>query len=465
MRGKLGVCPLDSHVRSWLIAQMKTLFLEIDTEASWAVASLGPAFLASYLRQNDHEASFFRVRYDQNISDLIEKVRAEAPDLIGVSLTTRQWLCAQEVIGQIKSVFSIPVIAGGLHPTFSPEEVLRQCGFDYVCLGEGEAALLELVNELKSGISCMDGHIDNIWARGGSRPKLRSPIEPIDDIPFMARDFLDEKWGIHHISTQRGCPFPCTYCAARMYDDLYSSSDIGKYGRRRRPENIISELLEIRSNGPLNYVIFLDDTFTIHHSWIKDFCKLYLENINVPFSLHARVETVNKDLLWQLALAGCKHITYGVESGSERVRREIMQRYATNERFVDVFRWTRDVGIMVTANYMIGTPGETISEMMETIDLHHRLAPTDFGYFVFYPYPGTSLFQLCRSNRWLPEDYLTLPANHRESILNLPNVTRSEIKQVYEAWTAIRIQNTSARYHAPNVAQIEAEITKAASIG
>jgi radical SAM superfamily enzyme YgiQ (UPF0313 family) len=142
-----------------------------------------------------------------------------------------------------------------------------------------------------------------------------------------------------------------------------------------------------------------------------------------------------------------------------------MQRYATNERFVDVFRWTRDVGIMVTANYMIGTPGETISEMMETIDLHHRLAPTDFGYFVFYPYPGTSLFQLCRSNRWLPEDYLTLPANHRESILNLPNVTRSEIKQVYEAWTAIRIQNTSARYHAPNVAQIEAEITKAASIG
>jgi len=444
---------------------MKTLFLEIDTEASWAVASLGPAFLAAYLRQHGHQASFIRIPYDQQINEIIERVRCEAPDLIGVSLTTRQWLRAQEVVGEIKKVSNIPVIAGGLHPTFSLEDVLNKFGFDFVCLGEGEAALLDLVNALETDVSCFDGHIDNIWASGGTRPKLRKPIEPIDDIPFIARDFLDEKWGVHHISTQRGCPFPCTYCAARMYDELYSSSDTGKYGRRRTQGNIISELLEIRSNGPLNYVIFLDDTFTIHHSWVRDFCELYREKINVPFSLHARVETVNKELLAQLAFAGCKHITYGVESGSERVRREVMHRYATNERFIDVFRWTKEVGIMVTANYMIGTPGETISEMMETIDLHKRLEPMDFGYFVFYPYPGTSLFELCRINRWLPEDYLTLPANHRESILNLPNVTRSDIKHVYDAWTNIRIENTSARYHSPNAAQIEAEITKAASIG
>jgi anaerobic magnesium-protoporphyrin IX monomethyl ester cyclase len=444
---------------------MKTLFLEIDTEASWAVASLGPAFLASYLRKNGHEASFIRVPYDQNIGNLIEDIRAEAPDLIGVSLTTRQWLRAQEVIGKIKNVSNIPVIAGGLHPTFSPEEVLNQYGFDYVCLGEGEVALLEFVNELGSGISCADGHIDNIWASGGTRPKLRIPIDPLDDLPFIARDFLDEKWGVHHISTQRGCPFPCTYCAARMYDELYSSSDTGKYGRRRTQGNIISELLEIRSNGPLNYVIFLDDTFTIHHSWIRAFCELYRDKINVPFSLHARVETVNKELLAQLAAAGCKHITYGVESGSERVRREIMQRFATNQRFIDVFRWTKEVGIMVTANYMIGTPGETVPEMMETIELHKKLEPMDFGYFVFYPYPGTSLFELCRNNRWLPEDYLTLPANHRESILNLPNVTRSDIKRVYDAWTNIRIENTSSRFPSQNTNEIKADIFKAASKG
>lgn len=250
-----------------------------------------------------------------------------------------------------------------------------------------------------------------------------------------------------------------------MYDELYSSSDTGKYGRRRTQGNIISELLKIRSDGPLNYVIFLDDTFTIHHSWVRAFCELYRDKINVPFSLHARVETVNKELLAQLAAAGCKHITYGVESGSERVRREIMQRYATNERFIDVFRWTKEVGIMVTANYMIGTPGETVSEMMETIELHKKLEPTDFGYFVFYPYPGTSLFELCRINSWLPEDYLTLPANHRESILNLPNVTRSDIKRVYDAWTTIRIEDTSARFHSQNAAHIEAEIIRAASIG
>lgn len=107
----------------------------------------------------------------------------------------------------------------------------------------------------------------------------------------------------------------------------------------------------------------------------------------IPFSLHARVETVNKEMLHELAEAGCRHITYGVESGSERVRREIMKRWATNQRFRDVFRWTKDAGIMPTANYIIGTPGETIAEMQETMVLHRELQPVDFGYFVFYPYP------------------------------------------------------------------------------
>ena len=150
-------------------------------------------------------------------------------------------------------------------------------------------------------------------------------------------------------------------------------------------------------------------------------------------------------MLHALAAAGCRHIVYGVESGSERVRRDIMKRSATNQRFRDVFRWTREAGIMATANYMMGTPGESVAEMEETLALHRELRPTDFGYFVFYPYPGTVLFQECLAKGYLPEDWRDRPALHSRSILRLPGVTQEEIAAMYARWTEERVAVTLAR--------------------
>jgi anaerobic magnesium-protoporphyrin IX monomethyl ester cyclase len=256
----------------------------------------------------------------------------------------------------------VPVVAGGLHPTFSGEEVLASPGFDYVCLGEGEEPMADLVAALERGER---PRVANIWARGGPRPLLRKPLEPLDALPFMARDLLDERWGVIHMTTQRGCPFPCTYCAARTYEDLYEGT--GDYGRRRSHASVLAELEAI---GSFNYIIFLDDTFTIHHPWVQAFCDVYGARWRVPFSLHARVETVDRNLLARLASAGCRHIVYGVESGSERVRREVMHRPVTNARFKDVFRWTKEAGILVTANYMLGLPGETKDDLERTLALH-----------------------------------------------------------------------------------------------
>lgn len=415
---------------------MHVLFLEIDTESSWAVASLGPAFLASYLRAAGHQATFLRVPLEWEADHLAEQVRIIQPGLIGLSLTTRQWLRARDLVERVRCDHTIPVVAGGLHPTFSPEGVLAAAGFDYVCLGEGETALLDLVHAIESGSRPEEIRIPNIWGKDGPRPTLRVPFEPIDDLPFMARDFLDERYGVVHVSTQRGCPFKCTYCAARMYNELYAGT--GDYGRRRSLTNVIQELHEIKARGPLNYVIFLDDTFTINHPWVHEFCRGYGEELKVPFSLHARVETVNAKLLHRLAAAGCRHITYGVESGSERLRREVMRRPVTNQRFAEVFQWTREAGILVTANYMMGLPTETPSEMAETLDLHHRLEPDDFGFFVFYPYPGTQLHRYCIEHGYLSADHLDQPANHRTSVLTLPTLTPEDIQASYEAWTRAR---------------------------
>lgn len=414
---------------------MRVLFIECDTESVWSVASLGPGYLAAWLRKAGHDVGFLRVPVDRSVPAVVEQVRGKAPDLIAFSLTTRQWHRARALAGALKEALGKPIIAGGLHPTFAPEEVLATPGFDYVCLGEGENPLLELVAALEAGE--VPFGIDNIWIKGHLRPKVRSPFEPIDALPFMARDMLDEHHGVVHLTTQRGCPFPCTYCAARMYNALYAEGG-EEYGRRRSAQNVLEELFAIRRTGRLSWVIFLDDTFTIHHPWVREFCDVYARELKVPFSINARVETVNPTLLSQLAAAGCKHIIYGVESGSYRIRKEIMHRPVKNDRFVDVFRWTREAGIMVTANYMMGLPGETRDDLQATLDLAEELDAADFGYFVFYPYPGTPLYQTCRDQGLLPEDFGERVANHRESVLKLEHITQEDISEFYDKFTALR---------------------------
>jgi anaerobic magnesium-protoporphyrin IX monomethyl ester cyclase len=416
---------------------MRVVFLEVDTERSWAVASIGPGFLAAVLREAGHEAVLVRAGLDQSTAEVVAAVIAAAPDLLGVSMTTRQWLRGRALVGAIRGALDVPVIAGGLHPTFSPEEVLRAPGFDYVCLGEGEEALLELVTALEARTPT--NRIANVWKRGSlMKPPLRPPFEPMDRLPFLARDILDETRGVIHMTTQRGCPFPCTYCAARMYNELYEETGSGEYGRRRSHANVCAELEGLRDRGALGYIIFLDDTFTIHHPWVREFCRVHKERVGTRFSLHARVETVNEKMLHELADAGCDQITYGVESGSERVRREVMRRPVTNQRFRDVFRWTREAGIRVTCNYMMGLPGETPEDLRMTLELAEELAVIDFGYFVFYPYPGTQLFHVCREQGYLPEDYLERPANHRASILTLPGLTNDDIAACYDGFTRLR---------------------------
>jgi radical SAM superfamily enzyme YgiQ (UPF0313 family) len=419
------------------------LFLELEQEIDWAVASIGPAFIAAYLRGHGHRVNLLQVPVRMTLSELIAGVQAHAPDLLGVSLASRQWLRAVELIPPLRKVLDIPVIAGGLHASFASGDVLKTPGFDYVCVGEGEQAMLELVEALDRG-EFPAGGIHNIRKRGGPAAVMRPPFEPIDELPFMARDMLGEKYGVRNLVTQRGCPYRCTYCAARQFSDLYEGS-YASYGRRRSPGNVMQEILQLRAEGDLNYIVFLDDTFTINHAWIKSFCKLYGESVRVPFSVHARSETVSETLITHLAEAGCRHIVFGVESGSERVRRDILQRCVSNERLCESFRLTQAAGMLATANYMLGIPGETGDDIEATLALHDELRPDDFGYFVFYPYPGTSLFELCRDRGYLPENPLDFPAHHHSSVLTLPDLSAEDIEEYYHRFTELRIRDQLAK--------------------
>jgi radical SAM superfamily enzyme YgiQ (UPF0313 family) len=422
---------------------MKILFIEIDTKREWALASVGPAYIASYIRLHGHEAALLRVRPEEEVHDLISSIEKEAPDILGFSLTTRQWLRSAHVAGEIRKKLNIPTIAGGHHPTFAPESVLQTEGFDYVCLGDGEEPVVELLDCLEKGKEATVSQIANMWVKGASRPDIRPPLKPLDKIPFLARDLLDERYGVAHLITQRGCPFPCTFCAAGGIRDLYKNEG---YLRRRTVQDVVKELYLIKGESALNYVVFVDDTFTVNKDWVREFCRIYGKEISTGFSINARVETVDRNMMDQLAKAGCRHIIYGVESGSKHIRRDIMNRPIENQRIIDVFNWTKEACIMATANYMIGLPGETVDDIKQTLALNEELQPNDFGYFVFYPYPGTRLFYMCQEKHFLPENWLELPANNRQSILNLPDLTKEEIEHYYNEFTEVRKQAYMSRY-------------------
>lgn len=422
---------------------MKVLFVELEMERNWSVASIGPAFLSSYVRPHGHQCDIVHLSFDQSVEESVSTILAKDFDILGLSLTTRQWQRARKILRRLRAKKYVPTIVGGLHPTFAPENTLQQEGIDYLCMGEGETAFLDFLNAMQLHGQVQGDPIPNIWVKNGPRPGVRPPIPKLDSIPFVDRALLNERYGVINMTTQRGCPFPCTYCAARMYNEMYGSA---KYGRRRSIQNVLDELHEIRNNGLLSYVIFLDDTFTINHKWIRNFLTAYKEQLSVPFGIHARAETINQRMLQQLAESGCKHITYGVESGSERLRYEVMHRNIRNKRLVEAFRWTKDLGMLATANYIIGTPTETREDIEATIALHYEIEPDDFGYFVFYPYPGTPMYKYCIEHKLLPPDHLEREANHRTSILHHDVLSDADIEEYYQRFTEIRTQSYLKRY-------------------
>ncbi len=418
---------------------MKLLFLEVQTAGPWTLASMGPAIIGAYLRDHGHEVALLCVPPDADFREIAADVRREAPDLVGVSISTRQWPRVREVVTTLRCEVKVPMIAGGLHATFAPENVLAAEGFDYVCIGEGEAATLELLVALEKGDLGGAQRIPNIWARGGARPALRSPVASLDSLPFAARDLLCEESGIAHVCAGRGCPFRCTYCSAGAMTDLYA----GKYLRRRSPGSIVVELRGVR---PLHYVVFLDDTFTLDRAWLHEFCNTYSAEIGVGFSINGRAETVDAEMLEMLARSGCRHVIYGVESGSERLRREVMKRPVGNACILEAFRRTQEAGMLATANYMLGLPGETRADVESTFAFNEELAPDDFGYFVFCPYPGTELFEVCRERGMLPDDWAELAADDRRSIIDLPDLSPSDIEEGCRRFEATRERLCERRY-------------------
>lgn len=380
---------------------MKILFVSYS-----GFVSFGLMHLSSVLKKAGFEASLI---VPSNNQDLIEEIGQIKPDLIGFSCTTTIHNWALEKARIIKKRFDIPIIMGGPHPTFSPN-VLNQDGIDMICIGEGEEALLELVEKMERKEDIK--RIENIWIKEGDRiikNPLRPLIEDLNALPLPDRDLYYKKYDylrksiVKNFIAGRGCPFDCIFCVNQAYKNLYAGK--GKYTRLRSVDSLIEEISMVRDNYGLKRIYFSDDTFILKKDWLKEFSRKYKEKINLEFIAQVRADLIDESTVDLLKSAGCRGVTMGIETGNERLRNEILKKNVSDDDIIRASKIIKSKGLKLKTFNMMCLPGESIDDGFKTAQINSKIKADLVAIGFAQPFPGTHLLDYAKEKGYLDEDY------------------------------------------------------------
>ena len=366
----------------------------VYSKTDYHIPPLGLCYIASVLRDAGFSVDVIDCPAGSISSNRAKEiVKILKPKIVIISPGTSVLPNDLEFIRGLKKHFGeFTTVGCGTHLTVLPEDGLSG-GLDYVVRGEPEITTLNLVRALINGGDVSQVMGVSYLKSGRVINNIKRPlVDDIDEIPFPARDLIKyyhyeppySGGGRFTIMTiSRGCPYPCTYCSTGAY-----------YGRRvryRSVGNIIAEMREIK--GEFDVLGFWDDTFTLNKSLVMELMRRMVEeNLTIPFLCMSRIDTVDEEMLYAMRRAGCRLILYGVEAASQRVL-NILNKKISVDGVEDVFNMTKRAGIETAAFFMIGTPGETKGEVIETIELAHRLDPDYVSFNITTPYPGTELYK------------------------------------------------------------------------
>lgn len=340
--------------------------------------------------------------------ELEARLLTDRPDVVGISVLTFNLLDTMRTARLIKRVLpKTKVVLGGTHINLYPRESLGLKEVDYVVFGDGERVFTKLVELIdgKAPAESFDALGGLGWKRDDGELRLnhqRDTIETLNDLPFPARHLVDLDSYSHMIGkgeriatiqSSRGCPAACTFCDIRKTKFRY-----------RSPENVVAEMRLLAERGVDDF-FFVDDTITVNRKRVHEICNAITRSgLKINFKISARVDTVNQELLNHFAEAGCYRIHFGVESGSNRIL-EVMEKGVDTARIERAFRETRAAGMGALAYMMIGVPGETREEMMQTIDFAIKLDPEYAQFSICTPYPKTELYHRMLKSGDIPYDY------------------------------------------------------------
>ena len=379
---------------------------------------LGLAYLAAKLEQGGHEVSILDAPAlgltSMGICRLVEE---KAYDLIGVTMLTPMYNRSVEVVKALKHVFpEITMVVGGPHPTILPREtLLGNKEIDFVVIGEGELIFLSLVNALEKGGNWDE--IPGIAFRENNTLFINQPPEMIsnlDELPIPARHLLPmhayhmtksrtESGHAFTVSVARGCPFNCAFCC-RIFGRKVRHHSVGR---------IIEEIGILVNDYGAQEINLEADTLSINKQFIHSLCDGIIRSglsKNITWTCESRVDTVNEEMLKKMKEAGCWQISYGVETGSQRLLK-LIHKDISLDQIEKTFAITKRTGISIRAFFMLGIPTETRQESLKTISFAKKLDARWSQFTLCTPFPGTELHDLAvqegglRSQNWA--DYKT----------------------------------------------------------
>ncbi len=354
--------------------------------------------------------------------EIVEKIRQWRPDFVAFSVMTQQYKFALRLAKAIRRAMpAVPIGVGGVHAIMCTQQIVNDGFWDYIGVGECDTAFPELIDKLAAGDPTARD-TPNFLVRNADGTYRENPLGPFPDPADIApTDYelydlphmLPRKNGWQSMLTSRGCPYRCSYCFNHEVSDRYFTE--GGYSRRSYLRNypidrIIGEMRELKSRHPyLETFIFDDDLFTLN----KDYCIRFVEaytasGINVPFVLNAHVQAFSEPIAKALSQSPCMIVKFGVESGSDELRRKILDRHMSNQAIIDAFDLCHRYGLHSSAFLMFGLPYETRSMMEETIDLMAKIRPGRFRWAIFFPFPGTKSYTICQLGRLI--DYRKMDA-------------------------------------------------------
>ena len=362
-------------------------------------------YLAAYLERKGFNVAIWdlekRVISDNEFIKLLESA---SPYLVGFSCYTPTISSANTLASLVKTWSTqTTTVVGGPHASALPTETLQEFkGFDAVVIGEGEETLLAMAKRISSGSNCRD--LDGIAIRDGDNV-LQNPLRPlikdIDALPYPARHHLS--WDLYKnaqptrgfftnnkritsIYTSRGCPGKCIFCA--------STVGFGRRVRFRSVDSVLGEVEECLNKYNVGHFVIQDDTFNVKPKRLSQILEGFKKLGVKSWSCDARADLVTRDMIFEMVDAGCKKISFGVESGSPRIQK-LNKKSISTEHALNAVRWSKDAKLeYVETNFIIGShPDETLEDLIMTQKLIKQLNPDILFLSVIVPYPGTEIYK------------------------------------------------------------------------
>lgn len=456
-------------------------FLRFDPQL-WAAqqpyAPLGALYAASSVRKRGYDVAFFDAMLAESDAEwaaMLERHRPRFAVVYEDSFNYLSKMCLLRMREAALSMISaavrrgVQVLVAGSDASDHAALYLTS-GADIVVTGEGEATLGHVLDALSGRLTTALAEVQGLCFRNGDRAIVRTGprefIRDLDALPYPAWDLIDVEryrriWIARHgyfsmnVSTTRGCPYHCNWCAKPIYGQRYTA---------RSPESVVDEIGWLKAVYRPDHLWIADDIFGLKPGWVERFAGLMTERrATLPFKCLMRPDGVTDEIARALRDAGCRTVWIGAESGSQRVL-DAMEKGTRVQQIRKAAVRLHSAGIEVGFFLQFGYPGETMDDVTLTLEMVRTCRPDDIGVSVSYPLPGTPFYdrvkaQLGHKQNWVDSSDLDLLYEATYG----PEFYRALHAFVHADFRARRTLEWVARPRRPSLASLSARLRATAS--